>query len=67
MTMDSDHPQAAKTVVLDRDGVGPAQGALTDFPSPPRFEQLQERMIHTARVQGLQGFDNASNPLVAAA
>jgi len=67
MTMDSDHPQAAKTVVLDRDGVGPAQGALTDFPSPPRFEQLQERMIRTARVQGLQGFDNASNPLVAAA
>lgn len=67
MTLDKDYPQDEKTVLLDRDGVGPAQGALTDFPAPPRFERLRERMIHTARVQGLQGLDKAPNPLVAAA
>ena len=56
-----------KTVLLDRDGFGPAQGALTDFAAPPRVERLQARMIHTARPQGLPGFNNAPNPLVAAA
>jgi len=45
MMMDSEYPQDEKTVLLDREGRGPAQGAVTDFPSPPRFEQLEDRMI----------------------
>lgn len=67
MTMDSEYPQDEKTVLLDRDGLGPAQGPVTDFPSPPRFEQLEDRMIYAAHLQGAQSFKMASNTLVAAA
>lgn len=67
MTMDSEYPQDEKTVLLDRDGHGPAQGAVTDNPSPPRFEQLEDRMIYTAGLQGTQHFNLGPNVLVAAA
>lgn len=33
MTMDSEYPLDEKTVLLDRDGLGPARGPVTDFPS----------------------------------
>ena len=65
--MDSEYPQDEKTVLLDRDGLGPAQGPVTDFPSPPRFEQLEDRMIYAAHLQGAQSFKMGSNTLVAAA
>ncbi|WP_338480589.1 type IVB secretion system protein IcmH/DotU [Pseudomonas trivialis] len=67
MNRDSDYPQDEKTVLLDRDGPGPVQGPLTDFPSPPRFEQLEDRMIYAAQAQGLQMFNAGLNPLVSAA
>ncbi|NWF16651.1 DotU family type IV/VI secretion system protein [Pseudomonas reactans] len=66
MTMDSQYPQDEKTILLDRDGHGPAQGAVTDFPSPPRFEQLEDRMIYTANLPG-QRFNMGPNVLLAAA
>ncbi|OAE11448.1 hypothetical protein AZH11_20055 [Pseudomonas simiae] len=65
--MESEYPQDEKTVLLDRDGYGPAQGPMTDFLSPPRFEQLEDRMIYAAAVQGAQQFNVGLNPLVAAA
>ncbi|MGA9702943.1 type IVB secretion system protein IcmH/DotU [Pseudomonas sp.] len=67
MTMNSEYAQDEKTVLLDREGFGPAQGAVTDFPLPPRFEQLEDRMIYTARLQGSLTFNLGANPLVAAA
>ncbi|WP_017527964.1 type IVB secretion system protein IcmH/DotU [Pseudomonas fluorescens] len=67
MTMDSEYPQDEKTVLLDRQGRAPAQAAVTDYPSPPRFEQLEDRMIYTASLQGAQGFKMGPNALVAAA
>ncbi|CAM3138902.1 type IVB secretion system protein IcmH/DotU [Pseudomonas fluorescens] len=67
MNMESEYPQDEKTVLLDRDGHGPAQGPITDFLSPPRFEQLEDRMIYAAAVQGAQPFNVGLNPLVAAA
>ncbi|MPR01591.1 DotU family type IV/VI secretion system protein [Pseudomonas sp. MAFF 212408] len=67
MHLDSEYPQDEKTVLLDRDGLGPAQGRLTDFVSPPRFEQLQDRMIYAAAVPGGQPFKVGLNSLVAAA
>lgn len=67
MTMDSEYTQDEKTVLLDRDVGGRAQGAVTDFPSPPRFEQLEDRMIYTARLQGAQTFNMGPNTLVASA
>ncbi|MBE8590034.1 DotU family type IV/VI secretion system protein [Pseudomonas sp. MAFF 301449] len=67
MTVDSEYPQDEKTVLLDREGRAPAQGALTDFPTPPRFEHLEDRMIYTAGLQGAQSFNIGPNTLVAAA
>ena len=67
MTMDSEYSQDEKTVLLEREGLGPAQGAVTDFASPPRFEQLEDRMIYTARLQGAQSFTLGTNTLVTAA
>lgn len=67
MTMDSEYPQDEKTVLLDRDGLGPAQGPITDFPTPPRFEQLEDRMIYAARLQGSESFKISPNALLAAA
>ncbi|MGR3889892.1 type IVB secretion system protein IcmH/DotU [Pseudomonas sp. 1152_12] len=65
--MDSEYAQDEKTVLLDHEGRGPAQGPITDYPSPPRFEQLEDRMIYAARVQEAQSFKVGLNPLVAAA
>jgi type VI secretion system protein ImpK len=67
MMMDSEYPQDEKTVLLDREGRGPAQGAVTDFPSPPRFEQLEDRIIYTARLHSAQSLTVGPNILVAAA
>lgn len=52
MTKGSEYPQDEKTVLLDRDGLGPALGPVTDFPSPPRFAQLEDRMIYAANLPG---------------
>ena len=65
--MDSEYPQDEKTVLLDHEGRGPTQGPVTDYPSPPRFEQLEDRMIYAAHAQDPQAFKTGLNPLVAAA
>jgi len=54
------------TVVLNRQGEGAApRGPLTDF-ATPRFEQLEERMVHAARMRPVEVFNISINPLVAA-
>lgn len=54
------------TVVLNRQGEGAApRGPLTDF-ATPRFEQLEERMVHAARMRPAKVFNISFNPLVAA-
>lgn len=65
--MDSEYSQDEKTVLLDRDGQGLAQGPLTDFPSPPRYEQLQDRMIYASQTLGAHRFTTTLNPLLVAA
>lgn len=67
MTMDSEYPLDEKTVLLDREGQGPAQGAVTDFASPPRFEHLEDRMIYTGGLPAGQHFNIGPNSLVDAA
>ncbi len=67
MTMDSEYPPDEKTILLDREGHAPAQRAMTDHPSPPRFEQLADRMIYAARLPGEHRFNVGLNTLVAAA
>ena len=65
--MDREYPQDEKTILLDRQGRTPAQGPVTDFASPPRFEQLEDRMIYAARMQGAEHFNVGLNNLVAPA
>jgi len=67
MTMDTEYPADEKTILLDREGHAPAQRAITDHPSPPRFEQLADRMIYAARLPGAHRFNVGLNTLVAAA
>ncbi|MFJ4143266.1 type IVB secretion system protein IcmH/DotU [Pseudomonas sp. NPDC089734] len=67
MIKDMEHSQDDKTVLLDRQGHGPAQTPLTDFAAPPRFEQLEERMIYAARLRPAEAFNVSLNALVAAA
>ncbi|MCU1758123.1 type IVB secretion system protein IcmH/DotU [Pseudomonas sp. 14P_8.1_Bac3] len=67
MNKDTEHPQDEKTILLDRGGHGPAQGPLTDFASPPQFEQLEERMIYASSQGPAESFNIRLNTLVAAA
>ena len=67
MIKDTEFSQDDKTVLLDRQGDGPASSPLTDFAAPPRFEQLEERMIYAARLRPAEAFNISLNSLVAAA
>lgn len=67
MIRDSDYQQDDKTVLVTRQGHGPASKPMTDSTPPPRFEQLEERMIYAARLRPAQTFNVGMNPLVAAA
>ena len=51
MIKEREYHEDEKTVLLDHQGQVPAQGPLTDFAEPPRFEQLEERMIYAARLR----------------
>lgn len=67
MIREMDYAQDDKTVILNRHGDAPAQSPLTDFSNPPKFEQLEERMIYAARLRPAETFNISLNPLVAAA
>jgi len=67
MSKEMEQHQDDKTVLLDREGQGPVRGALTDFEAPPRFEQLENRMIYAARLRPAETFNISLNALVAAA
>ena len=67
MIKDNDYRQDHKTVLVSRQGHGPASTPITDSTPPPRFEQLEERMIYAAHLRPAQTFNVGMNPLVAAA
>ncbi|WP_217477798.1 type IVB secretion system protein IcmH/DotU [Stutzerimonas stutzeri] len=67
MIREMDYAQDDKTVILNRKGDAPAHSPLTDFSAPPKFEQLEERMIYAARLRPAETFNISLNPLVAAA
>lgn len=56
-----------KTVLAGREGETPETGPLTDVAAPPKIEQLEARMIYSARVKPADRFNVSVNPLVAAA
>lgn len=67
MIREMDYEQDDKTVILNRRGDAPTESPLTDFSAPPKFEQLEERMIYAARLRPAETFNISLNPLVAAA
>jgi type VI secretion system protein ImpK len=67
MTKDMEHNEDDKTVLLDRQGHGPASRPLTDSTALPRIEQLEQRMIYAARLRPAEAFNISLNSLVAAA
>jgi type VI secretion system protein ImpK len=67
MIKEMDYGQDDRTVIVNRAGDAPAQSPLTDFDTPPRFEQLEERMIYAARLRPAETLNISLNPLVAAA
>ena len=67
MIREMDYGQNDKTVIVNRSGEETSQSPLTDFAVPPKFEQLEERMIYAARLRPAETFNISLNPLVAAA
>ena len=67
MIREMDYGQDDKTVILNRRGDAPEESPLTEFSAPPKFEQLEERMIYAARLRPAETFNISLNPLVAAA
>ncbi|AGI22648.1 type IVB secretion system protein IcmH/DotU [Pseudomonas sp. MT3] len=67
MIKEMDYRQDDKTVLVDREGDSHSRSPLTDFAEPPRFEQLEARMIYAARLRPEETFNISLNPLVAAA
>ena len=67
MTRAMDYAKDDRTVILNRHGEAAAHSPLTDFASPPHYEQLEERMVYAARLRPAESFNLGLNPLVAAA
>lgn len=63
--MDATHDN--RTVLLDRASGDTPHGPLTDTQHTPRFEHLEQRMIHAAQQPLAGSRDTALNPLVGAA
>ncbi|MEE4463769.1 type IVB secretion system protein IcmH/DotU [Azotobacter chroococcum] len=67
MIHEMDYVEDDRTVILDRRGEAPAHSPLTDFAAPPRYEELEERMIYAARLRPAEPFNPGLNPLAGAA
>ncbi|MDR6234513.1 type IVB secretion system protein IcmH/DotU [Pseudomonas oryzihabitans] len=65
----TDYGRDDKTVVLSRhaQGVDAPRSPLTDFTAPPRYAQLEERMVQAARLRPGEALNLSLNPLVGAA
>lgn len=67
MIHEMDYAEDDRTVILNRRGEAPAHSPLTDFAAPPRYEELEERMIYAARLRPAEPFALGLNPLAGAA
>lgn len=67
MNTDMEFAQDERTILANPQGQRPHQETLTDFARPPRFEELEARMVFSAtRAPGVT-FNVSINPLVSAA
>jgi type VI secretion system protein ImpK len=67
MIHEMDYAEDDRTVILNRRGEASAHSPLTDFAAPPRYEELEERMIYAARLRPAEPFALGLNPLAGAA
>jgi len=69
MTMNRDigYSQDDRTILVNQQGQRPTHEPLTDFARPPRYEDLEERMIYASSRRAEEHFNVSINPLVAAA
>lgn len=67
MNTEMDYQHDDPTVLVGHDGQRPKHEPLTDFIKPPRYEELEERMIYAASRRPDETFNISVNPLVTAA
>lgn len=67
MTNEMECSQDDRTVLVNQHGERPSNEALTDFARPPRYEDLEERLVYASNRRPEQRFNISLNPLVAAA
>ncbi|MFJ4347460.1 type IVB secretion system protein IcmH/DotU [Pseudomonas sp. NPDC089401] len=67
MSKDMEHPQDDKTVLYNQDGSAPSGESLTSMGGAAKVEQLEQRMVYSARLPASGSFNVGLNPLVAAA
>ncbi|MEG0632180.1 MAG: type IVB secretion system protein IcmH/DotU [Pseudomonas sp.] len=67
MSMDTHLQQDEKTILVNAHGERPHQETLTDVAHPPRYEELEQRMIFAASRDPQERFNIGINPLVSAA
>lgn len=67
MIRDMEYSQDDRTVLLNQHGERPSHEPLTDFARPPRYEDLEERMVYASSRRPEQTFNISLNPLVSAA
>jgi len=67
MNTEMDYQQDEPTVLVNKDGDRPHHEPLTDFAKPPRYEELEERLIYAANRGADESFNISINPLVSAA
>jgi type VI secretion system protein ImpK len=65
--MYTENSRPARTVLLSHDAARQGKESLTDIPSAPRFEDLEDRMVYSARLEPPQAFSASVNILVTAA
>lgn len=67
MNRDIGYSQDDRTILVNQQGQRPTHEPLTDFARPPRYEDLEERMIYASSRRAEEHFNVSINPLVAAA
>ena len=67
MSKDTELHHDDRTVLVDHDGRHPASSPLTNSTTPPRIEQLQDRMIYAAAQRPVETYNIGFNSLVTAA
>lgn len=67
MNRDIEYSQDDRTVLVNQHGERPSQEPLSDFARPPRYEDLEARLVYASSPRSEHSFNISLNSLVAAA